>query len=163
MNANNLNKSQVESNSNSVLFEWFDNYIESKIGKKVLRKGGDVYDNRYNNVLITVCICYSDSKELIDKMEIYYHPYSLLSNVIKFNKDFTFYEIDKLRLQKGIDKLLNWKIEIISDFKFHNFADSMDIYWNCFKDNKRLSKITKNYYYKIDTNDIIRSNKGFIF
>ena len=148
--------------SRSVLFDWFDGYVESLIGKKVLRQG-DSYDNRYNNILITTCVCFSESKELIEKMDIHYHPYSLLSNTIKSNKEFDFYEIDKLRLKTGVDRLIKWRKEIIMDFEFSNFAESMDVYWHCFQSAKKLSKITKKYYFKIESEDIIKSFKGFIF
>jgi len=143
----------------SVLFDWFDNYLLSKIGKKVLRFG-DVYDERFNNVLISICVCFSESKELIEKFDIHYHPHSILSNTLKTKKQVTFFEIDKLRLKKGIDKILNWQKEVFTDFEFYHFAESMQYYWCCFRFSKSISKITKKYYFPIEIERIIKSNKG---
>jgi hypothetical protein len=143
----------------SVLFDWFDNYLISKIGKKVLRFG-DIYDERFNNVLISICVCFSESKELIEKFDIHYHPYSILSNSLKTKKQVTFFEIDKLRLQKGIDKILNLNKDIFTDFEFCHFAESMHHYWDCFKFSILMSKITKKYYFPIEAERIIKSNKG---
>jgi len=143
----------------SVLYDWFDDYLFYKIGKKVLRFG-DVYDERFNNVLISICVCFSESKELIEKFDIYYHPYSILSNSLKENKQIDFFEIDKLRLKKGIDKILNWQKEVFLDFEFYHFAESMQHYWSCFTLSREISKITKKYYFPIEVERIITSNKG---
>lgn len=143
----------------SVLFDWFDEYLFFKIGKKVLRYG-DAYDERFNNVLISICVCFSENKKLIKKFDIHYHPYSILSNTLKIKKQITFFEIDKLRLQKGIDKLLNWNKEIFTDFEFYHFAESMSNYWDCFNFSKSMSKITKKYYFPIESERVIKSNKG---
>ena len=143
----------------SVLFNWFDDYILSKTGKKVLRYG-DSYDERFNNVLISVCVCFSESKELIEKFEIHYHPYSIMSNSLKLKKQMDFFEIDKLRLKQGIDNMLIWNKDIFLEFEFYDFAESMKKYWDCFRAAKSLSKVSKKYYFPLEAEKIIKSNKG---
>lgn len=141
------------------LYIWFDTYIESKIGRKVLRHG-DVYDDTFNSVIISVCICFSESEDLINKFGIHYHPYGIISNTLKKDKTFIFLEIDKLRLKKGIDKILNWQKEVFTEFEFYHLFDSMQNYWDVFKKYQKLSRLNRKYYFKIPAKEVIKSNKG---